>query len=183
MFRDYYAILGILDGATNEQIRDAFRRQALAWHPDRNPDAESKSRMQAINEAYLVLREPSTRRLYDRELKLFRSRNVPLVTPLGARSHRDTKEPSSFDYDVSNRLLRRRMAKAAEEARRIRGFVKDAAVTSFKVSRGLVLLLLAGLGPWVIWMSVLNYLPISSIPGWLFDGLVLGGAVLLLVSM
>ena len=37
MFKDYYAILEMCENATQEEIKSAFKRQALKWHPDKNP--------------------------------------------------------------------------------------------------------------------------------------------------
>ncbi|MBX2893552.1 MAG: DnaJ domain-containing protein [Saprospiraceae bacterium] len=51
MFKDYYAILEIGNDATSEEIKSAFKKQALNWHPDRNPGVDTTSKMQVINEA------------------------------------------------------------------------------------------------------------------------------------
>ena len=65
---DYYEILGIGRDASLEQIKNAFRSQALRWHPDRNQgDPTSEKRFKAAAEAYEVLREPEKRDLYDSE--------------------------------------------------------------------------------------------------------------------
>jgi len=64
--KDYYEILGLQAGADQSQIRDAYRRLALLYHPDRNKDsAEATERMKEINESYAVLSEPRKRREYD----------------------------------------------------------------------------------------------------------------------
>lgn len=64
--KDYYEILGLEAGADQSQIRDAYRRLALLYHPDRNKDsAEATERMKEINESYAVLSEPRKRREYD----------------------------------------------------------------------------------------------------------------------
>jgi DnaJ-class molecular chaperone len=64
---DYYARLELDPGATEVEIRRAYRRLALQWHPDRNPDTpEAGERFKAISEAYAVLIDPAKRRAYDR---------------------------------------------------------------------------------------------------------------------
>jgi molecular chaperone DnaJ len=64
--RDYYEVLGVPRNATEEEIRKAFRRLALEWHPDRNKDPGAAERFKEINEAYQVLSDPQQRALYDR---------------------------------------------------------------------------------------------------------------------
>jgi curved DNA-binding protein len=64
--KDYYAILGLHPEATQEEIRRAYRRLALEWHPDRRPgDPTAAERFKEISEAYAVLIDPAKRREYD----------------------------------------------------------------------------------------------------------------------
>lgn len=64
--RDYYAILGVSRESAEEEIRRAYRRQALEWHPDRRPgDPHAAERFREISEAYAVLINPARRREYD----------------------------------------------------------------------------------------------------------------------
>lgn len=64
--RDYYEILGVARDATEEDVRRAFRKQAMEWHPDRNKSAEATDRFKEVNEAYQVLVDPEKRQFYDR---------------------------------------------------------------------------------------------------------------------
>lgn len=65
--RDYYEILGVPRDATPEQIKSAYRKAALRWHPDRNPDnhKEAEERFREATEAYSVLSDPQKRAAYD----------------------------------------------------------------------------------------------------------------------
>lgn len=63
---DYYKILEISKGATDEEIKKAYRKQARKYHPDLNPnDREANIRFQQINEANEVLSDPDKRKKYD----------------------------------------------------------------------------------------------------------------------
>ncbi|MDW8093574.1 MAG: J domain-containing protein [Caldimicrobium sp.] len=66
MPKDYYAILGIPRNATQEEIKKAYRRLAMKYHPDRNKgNKEAEEKFKEINEAYAVLSDPEKRKLYD----------------------------------------------------------------------------------------------------------------------
>lgn len=65
-----YALLGVTAGATEDELRGAFRRQALHLHPDRNREADAAERFMAAREAYDLLRDPQRRRRYDVGLAL-----------------------------------------------------------------------------------------------------------------
>jgi molecular chaperone DnaJ len=65
--RDYYGLLGVEREATTEQIRSAYRKLALKYHPDRNPDdKEAERKFKEISEAYDILSDEKKRPLYDR---------------------------------------------------------------------------------------------------------------------
>jgi molecular chaperone DnaJ len=65
--RDYYEVLGVERQANDEDIKRAYRRLAMQYHPDRNVgDAEAEEKFKEASEAYEVLRDPEKRRRYDR---------------------------------------------------------------------------------------------------------------------
>ena len=63
--KDYYEVLGVQKGASKEQIKDAYRKLALQFHPDRNKAPEAEARFKEISEAYAVLSDDEKRRQYD----------------------------------------------------------------------------------------------------------------------
>jgi len=65
--RDYYQTLGIPRNASQEEVKKAFRKLAMQYHPDRNKDnKEAEHKFKEINEAYEVLKDPQKRAQYDR---------------------------------------------------------------------------------------------------------------------
>lgn len=65
--RDYYEVLGLKKGASEDEIKKAFRKLAMKYHPDKNPgDKEAEEKFKEINEAYAVLSDPDQKSKYDR---------------------------------------------------------------------------------------------------------------------
>lgn len=65
MKRDYYEILEIQRGASEVEIKAAYRKMALQFHPDRNPSHEAEDRFKEASEAYEILSDPQRRALYE----------------------------------------------------------------------------------------------------------------------
>jgi molecular chaperone DnaJ len=63
--RDYYDILGVQRGASDEDVKRAFRRLAQRWHPDVSTEPGADERFKEINEAYQILSDPQRRQAYD----------------------------------------------------------------------------------------------------------------------
>ena len=66
--RDFYEVLGVPRGASPEEIKKAYRRLAMQWHPDRNPDRKqaAEEKFKEAAEAYSILSDPQKRAQYDR---------------------------------------------------------------------------------------------------------------------
>lgn len=63
--RDYYEVLGVSKSANENEIKKAFRKKAMEYHPDKNKSPDAEEKFKEINEAYDVLSDPSKRQKYD----------------------------------------------------------------------------------------------------------------------
>jgi molecular chaperone DnaJ len=63
--RDYYEVLGIEKGASQDEIKKAFRKLAFQYHPDRNKEPQAEEKFKEISEAYAVLSDPEKKQQYD----------------------------------------------------------------------------------------------------------------------
>jgi curved DNA-binding protein CbpA len=85
--KDYYAILNVGKQAHTAEIKRSYRRLALQFHPDKNPETSAAHRFQEINEAYEVLGDPEQRSVYDARLE---NPFVEILQPQEPRAtHRD----------------------------------------------------------------------------------------------
>lgn len=71
MFKDYYVILEIPHTASKAEIKSAYKKQAVKWHPDKNRGVDTTLKMQEVNEAYLILNDTEARARYDKEYLKF----------------------------------------------------------------------------------------------------------------
>ena len=67
--RDYYEVLGVIKSASAEEIKKAYRKSALKYHPDRNNES-TQEKMSEINKAYEVLSDEKLKVEYDKFCKL-----------------------------------------------------------------------------------------------------------------
>jgi hypothetical protein len=97
---DYYQILGVSRTSTNADIRRAYRKLAVIYHPDKNSDPNAESIFKEINQAYEVLGDPQKRRAYDQGFEILLG--VPGQSP--EPTHRDPRyRPGPRTYRKSER--------------------------------------------------------------------------------
>ena len=87
--KDYYAILGIHPASSEAEIKRAYRRLAVTFHPDKNPDPEAENLFKEINEAYDIIGDPEKKRDYDLIIQNYPVAEVSQSAPGPPRRHRD----------------------------------------------------------------------------------------------
>lgn len=120
MFKDYYSILEVDENATQEEIKSAFKKQALKWHPDRNPGQDTTQRMQEINEAYLILKDTDARIRYNKEYQRFKQYRQQQRDQKQYDQQREQREKEKTyeykDYSVDDDILNKWMNNAKKQA-------------------------------------------------------------------
>jgi len=107
---DYYEILGVSKDAKDEDIKKAYRKLALKYHPDRNPNnKEAEEKFKKISEAYAVLSDPEKRRAYD-------TRGWAGVRDMGFEGFRDVSDIFSSFGDIFGDFFGRRYYTAETRA-------------------------------------------------------------------
>jgi len=114
MFIDYYLLLDILPASSLAEIKSAFRKQAIQWHPDRNPNGDTTKQMQLINEAYLILKDEEARKKYDIEYFKFTEFKKQHEYKKDNKAEEPKYEYS--DYQFSDDVLRKWMDNAKKQA-------------------------------------------------------------------
>ncbi|KAI6197165.1 J domain-containing protein [Aphelenchoides besseyi] len=66
MGKDYYKVLGVAKGATDDEIKKAYRKMALKFHPDKNKEPGAEAKFKEVAEAYDVLSDPKKKEIYDK---------------------------------------------------------------------------------------------------------------------
>jgi curved DNA-binding protein CbpA len=107
---DYYAILNIKPTASKKEIKEAFKTEALKWHPDRNSSPDATARMQLINEAYLILKDDEARERYDNQYYKFQETNQ--------ERHNNSQEENQWhNYSSNDDILNDWIKKAKKQAK------------------------------------------------------------------
>ncbi|TDR18630.1 DnaJ domain-containing protein [Flavobacterium cheniae] len=117
MFVDYYKILEIEKNSTQQEIKTAFRKQAIKWHPDKNPNIDVNEKMQLINEAYLILKDEEARYHYDIEYtKFYDFYNSRKEQKSGSDFSKKEKQKVYEEYNFEDETLKKWMQNAKKQA-------------------------------------------------------------------
>ncbi|MBT5469803.1 MAG: DnaJ domain-containing protein [Nitrospina sp.] len=135
MFIDYYSTLNVDHKANSGVIKRAYRRQAIKWHPDKNPGKDTASEMQQVNEAYLILGDPDARERYDKEYTLFKQK-------FSGNEETDSSYDIQDDIlnDWINKARRQSIDLAKQTIQDIVGLTKESTSAAFDRVKYLVLL-------------------------------------------
>ncbi len=105
MSQDYYSILGVAKGATEAEIKSAYKRKVVEWHPDRNKSSDAPDMIKKINKAYEVLSDVQKKNIYDQVgHSAYETRGSGAASqgqgwPGGAYSHYSSGSPGGFNVD------------------------------------------------------------------------------------
>lgn len=126
MFKDYYAILQVDENATQKEIKIAFKKQAIKWHPDKNIGKDTTPKMQEINEAYLILNDIEARKRYYREYQTFKQYKKKKKKPQTKETnrgqhqekekHKQEEKTYEYNYEFEDDILKKWMNNAKQQA-------------------------------------------------------------------
>ncbi len=138
MLKDYYAILGVSSKASQKEIRDAYKRMSLRWHPDRNPGKDTEEAMKDINEAYSILKDELKRYRYDQEYNNLHLNNSEDKDTTVSQSTGSGKYNSyEYEYTVKDENLRNDINNARKEAEDfVREFYSNLKADSKRAANG-----------------------------------------------
>ncbi|GAB1418488.1 hypothetical protein MASR2M12_12530 [Bacteroidales bacterium] len=107
MIQDHYKILGLSTSATKEEIKKAYRKLALEWHPDKNKSPNAHEIFIKINEAYLILYDEQARAKYDKEYEFFFGKQQKAEQPKEDYTQKEpfaekTQQESKYTYSYND---------------------------------------------------------------------------------
>jgi len=98
-YKDYYSVLGVSKSATSEEIKKAFRKLAVKYHPDRNPDNKAaEEKFKEISEAYEVLGDAEKRKKYDQFGRYWQQAGQGVKSPWGSQGAKTNVNVNNFNF-------------------------------------------------------------------------------------
>lgn len=156
MFKDYYKILEVSQNDVDEEIKIAFREQAIKWHPDRNQGTDTTLHMQEINEAYLILKDKEARARYDIEYNKFKQHQEQCqrnTLEKGQSKKQEQTNNKYSDFQVDDDLLEKWMANAKRQSVELaKQTIRDFKGVTKAATNGC----LNGIIQLIIWVVVIN---------------------------
>ena len=133
MFKDYYCVLDISPSADNQEIKQAYRKMSLKWHPDKNVGIDVTEIMQDINEAYEILSNDISRIQYNKEYEKFvKQRDFCKLKPTEFSEH-----SWNYEYEINDEHLRNDINEARKHAKDlVNEFFKSLKETSKVAAKG-----------------------------------------------
>ena len=176
MFVDYYEVLHVSQGASSDEIKAAYRRESIKWHPDKNPNVDTTLQMQRVNEAYAILKDPEKRQRYDYEYNRFKqtkqtrsSSQTSQSESTYSRSEQEQKKTNNtwtYDYEVHDEKVKEDINNAREYAKKLveefmsslKQSAKDAAKGAWSGMKPylIVILVMMGIGLLISFCSAIN---------------------------
>jgi DnaJ-class molecular chaperone len=100
MAKNFYEVLGVSKNASEAEIKRAYRKLALQWHPDRNKDPSANEKFKEINKAYEVLSDPKKKEVYDQygESAFRPGAGFGAEGPFGAQTQAGRYGPFTYSY-------------------------------------------------------------------------------------
>lgn len=139
MFKNYYKILDIPPSSTDDEVKKAYRKMSIKWHPDKNPCEDVTQIMQDINEAYAILKDAEKRERYDAEYKRFcEAFHHGRKQKEGSAHETSSQSKWSYDYyDIEDNDLKENIKDAQQYAKDlVEEFLKDLKKTSKMAAKG-----------------------------------------------
>ena len=99
MKRDFYEVLGVNKSASKEELKSAYRKQAMQWHPDRNKSVDAEEKFKEINEAYEVLGNDEKKSAYD---QFGHAAFDPSSGGFGGHTYSQQNGPFNFTWQSQN---------------------------------------------------------------------------------
>ena len=157
MFVDYYTLLDIPFNSNNSEIKIAYKKEAIKWHPDKNSQ-DTTHRMQLINEAKLILLDAEARKRYDIEyLKFIQAKKEEKYRKADAKKEpgHERKEKKSYEYreyNIQDDVLASWIQNARRQAKEI---IKETLELSSVGGKAALQELKSGFGCWLIGLVIL----------------------------